>query len=142
MYNLTILLSLLCVFLDHSDCAVAKKILINQRSSLVTLHILPLVPSLLANNVINMDEKRKIEMKEKNELEGMSYFLNQVILPSLHENKMDKYKGFLATMAKHDDSLYQEIAKRLGKLLCSSGRQYHMFVCRVHPLLICIVQIY
>ena len=81
-------------------------------------------------------------MKEKNELEGMSYFLNQVILPSLHENKMDKYKGFLVTMAKHDDSLYQEIAKRLGKLLCSSGRQYHMFVCRVHPLLICIVQIY
>ncbi|XP_065905030.1 uncharacterized protein [Dysidea avara] len=98
---------------DHSDCAVAKKIIINQRSSLVTLHILPLVPSLLANNVINMDEKRKIEMKEKDELERMSYFLNQVILPSLQENKMDKYKGFLVTMAKHDDSLYQEIARKL-----------------------------
>lgn len=66
-----------------------------------------------------MAEKMKIELKQRNELEGMSYFLDEVILPSLQDNRMDKYKGFLTAMAEHDDTLYQVIARRLGKLLCN-----------------------
>jgi len=62
-----------------------------------------------------MEEKKKIELKQKNELDGMNYFLSEIIIPSLQLKTRDKYKGFLITMEEHDDALLKIIAKRLGK---------------------------
>jgi len=82
---------------------------------LVTLPIISLLPSLVANDVITMEEKKRIELKQKNELDGMNYFLSEIIIPSLQLKTTYKYKGFLVTMEEHDDTLLNTIAKKLGR---------------------------
>ena len=76
-----------------------------------------------------MDEKKKIERKEQNDLDGMNYFLTEVIDRSLLNKVKDKYKGFLLTMEQHDDSLLRTIAERLGKRSTLHSNRCIIYTC-------------
>jgi len=99
------------------DCDAARKTVQKEFKNLVILPILSLLPLLVTNNAITMEEKHIIELKEKNELKGMNYFLCNVIITSLQLNVTEKYKGYLLSMEQHDNSLFNMMAQRLGKCI-------------------------
>ena len=81
---------------------------------MIRLPILTLVPLLLSNEVITLDDKFIIETKEERDLKGMDYFLTGIILPSLKLKVKSKYCGFLLAMEKHEDQLFKVTVRKLG----------------------------
>lgn len=61
-----------------------------------------------------MEDKKQIENRQKNELNGMAHFLDSIIIKSLDLEVSTKYKGFVESMEEHEDLLFHEIAKILG----------------------------
>jgi len=82
---------------------------------LTQLSISSLLPHLIANNVITVDEKKVIEMKERNELKGMDHFLTDVIIKSLKFDIKEIYKRFLLSMEQHGGEDFKRMAEKLGK---------------------------
>ena len=99
------------------DCGAARRAVQKEFKNLVILLILSLLPLLVTNNVVTMQQKREIEQKEQTELKGMDYFLTNVIITSLQLNVTEKYKGYLLSMEQHDNSLFNMMAQRLGKCI-------------------------
>ena len=97
------------------DCGAARRAVQKEFKNLVILLILSLLPLLVTNNVVTMQQKREIEQKEQTELKGMDYFLTNVIITSLQLNVTEKYKGYLLSMEQHDNALFNMMAQRLGK---------------------------
>ena len=56
-----------------------------------------------------------IEHKQERELNGMDYFLTEVIMTSLKLKVKDKYKGFLLSMEQHENLLFKIAAQHLGR---------------------------
>ena len=62
-----------------------------------------------------MEDKKKIENRQKLELDGMAHFLDNIILLSLDMKVGIKYKNFLVCMEEHDNSVFHVMVERLGK---------------------------
>jgi len=104
----------LCQYLATFDHATAAEILRSHYDEVCKLPIKLLLPKLFAKKVVTLEQKKAIENKEKNDLEGMTMLLDDVILPSLKIKFGKKYKGFLEAMEENDDQTLKEMAKRLG----------------------------
>ena len=105
---------LICVFSDTFDHAIATEVIISHYDEVCKLPIKLLLPKLFAKKVVTLEQKKIIANKEKNDLEGMTAFLDDIILPSLEAKFSEKYKGFLEAMEENDDQTLKEMAKRLG----------------------------
>ena len=71
--------------------------------------------SLFAYRVVTFSEKQEIEHAEQQERKGMEWFLDNVILSSLQQGVIIKYKRFIEIMEKHDDTIIRKKAAELGK---------------------------
>ena len=71
--------------------------------------------SLFAYRVVTFSEKQEIEHAEQQERKGMEWFLDNVILSSLQQGVIIKYKRFIEIMEKHDDAILRKKAAELGK---------------------------
>lgn len=50
----------------------------------------------------------------KSDRERMEYIIDRIIIPSLENKHIKKFKGLLETMEKSDDSLLTDMAKKLS----------------------------
>ena len=66
--------------------------------------------SLFAKGVITLQEKRTIYAKN----DKMSYLLDNIILPSLKANAIQKFELFLEVMKGSEDITTRNVACRLG----------------------------
>ena len=74
-----------------------------------------MLSALFANRVITFTEKKRIDHAQKQSMEGMEWFLDNVIIPSLEEGISEKFMGLIEVMEEHDDPLLNRMAKILGK---------------------------
>ena len=70
---------------------------------------------LFTNKVVTFKEKQIIEHAQGKNMEGMKWFLDNVIIASLELGVITKYNGFIEVMEEHDDPLFREMAGRLSK---------------------------
>ncbi|XP_065904983.1 uncharacterized protein [Dysidea avara] len=95
------------------DPVAAKKKLFSQYDHFVALRIDPMLSALFTNEVITFKEKQSIEHAQKQSMEGMKWFLDNVIIASLEQGMSEKFKGFIEVMENHDDPLLNKMAGRL-----------------------------
>jgi len=73
------------------------------------------------------------EHREKNDLEGMKYILDEVIYFSLGQNVSEKYKNFIKAMEENDDGMLQDMARTLGMYHTRiSNTNSHMYGTKQH----------
>ena len=72
-----------------------------------------MLDELFAKKVITLNEKKKIGTFPL-EKQKMVCLLDDIILPSLNNNVIEKFEGLLEVMEKSDDSVLTDMAKRLG----------------------------
>jgi len=87
----------------------------SQYDSLCNLKVYSMLRSLFAYRVVTFSEKQEIEHAEQQERKGMEWFLDNVILSSLQQGVIIKYKRFIEIMEKHDDTIIRKKAAELGK---------------------------
>ena len=95
----------------YVDCRNAKKKIMRNYSKLTKLPIDLILDNLFAKKVITYKEKKTVQLKSKIRME---YFLDRIILPSLTNNIIAKFKGFLEVMEESDDLSLIDLAKKLG----------------------------
>lgn len=80
---------------------------------LTNLRIDSMLNHLYAKKVITEREKEMIETSRLKS-DKMTYFIDNVIIPSLENNFTVKFKGFLEVMKGSDDLLVIDMAEKLG----------------------------
>jgi len=85
----------------------------NNYSKLKRLPIDSMVDELYSKGVIILEEKEMIGTFRLRSRK-MVYFLDTIIIPSLHNNCTIKFKRFLEVMEESDDLLVNAMAKTLG----------------------------
>ena len=105
---------------DTFDYAAAKYKLTKHYDTMCKLRdhdliLKTLLPILFAKQVVTEDQRKIIEHRQKQDLDGMKVIIDDVIMPSLGQNMKDKYKGFLVAMEESDDKIFKDIPKKLGK---------------------------
>ena len=108
VFNLCIIL--LLVRSHGSD--VAKKVQ-EKYVELKNLSISSILDKLFANNVITLEEMTRIRALTL-ETEKMGDFLDKIILPSLANNVLVKFEGFLRAMRESEDLTLNDMARKLG----------------------------
>ena len=98
----------------YGSCPMALVKIAQHYDQLVYLSITNLLPKLISKEVITLDEKRIINIKQL-ETEKMTYILDDVIIPSLKLNFGNKYNGFVASLKESRDIAAMKVAERLGK---------------------------
>ena len=81
---------------------------------LIILPINSMLSKLYSKGIITQEEKQQIQAKDV-EIDGMQYFLDHIIIPSLEVNVNIKFRGFLKVMKKSGDSTLISMAAKLGK---------------------------
>ncbi|XP_065905825.1 uncharacterized protein [Dysidea avara] len=95
------------------DPVATKETLISQYDSLAALRIDSMLDTLFAKRVVTVKEKQNIEHAQKQNMEGMKWFLDNVIIASLDQGMSEKFKGFIEVMENHDDPLLRKKAEDL-----------------------------
>ena len=104
-----------CVFsIDNFDCSTAKVNLQKNYNKLTILPINSMLGNLYSKGIITQEEKQRIQAKDI-EIDGMQYFLDHVIIPSLKVNVDMKFRGFLEVMKESGDSTLISMTAKLGK---------------------------
>jgi len=71
---------------------------------------------------------RRVEKRIKLDGKGMKYFIDNVILPTLG-NMREKYRGFLETLEESNEECFQQMAKKLGKYVCTNKIRVNCDIC-------------
>ena len=89
-----------------------KKIRANY-AELANLPINSILGNLYTKKVITMQEKKYIGTLGL-ETKKMEHLLDNIIIPSLNNKLPVKFEGFLEVMKKSEDSIFTNMAKKLG----------------------------
>jgi len=96
----------------YGSCQMALAKVAQQYDQLVYLPVNNLLPKLISNKVITLDEKKTIDIKVL-EKDKMMYILDHVIVPSLQLNFGNKYNSFVTSLKESKETV--AVAERLGK---------------------------
>ena len=99
---------------DSVDCSVALKNLRGQFEQFCRLPIKSILGKLYAKEVVTLDEKKNIDLRESNKGDGMTALV-ELVLRSLEQDVPDKYLGFRETLEESDDILLRKMALKLSK---------------------------
>ena len=76
-----------------------------------------MLPQLYSNEVITLEQKKKIAVKEL-EIDGMLYFLDEVLIMSLELDMTEIYNKFIKVLEDSDDLIQRGMAKEIGEGGC------------------------
>ena len=102
------------VQLSVGDCSDARKNIMRHRDELGKLPIDLIWDNLLAKKVITHKEKETTATLPL-QSDKIKYLLDSIIIPSLSNDKIEKFKGFLEVMKESCDPVMIDLAKKLGK---------------------------
>ena len=105
----------MCIFhIDNFDCSTTKVNIQKNYDELTVLPINSLLSKLYSKGIITLEEKQRIQAHPV-EIDGMQYFLDRIIIPSLKVNVDKKFRGFLEVMKESGDYTLISMAAKLGK---------------------------
>ena len=105
--------SYVCYHLASFNCSTAKDNIKANYDKMTKLPIELILERLLTKEIITPEEKEKIDSKPASR-DKMIYFLESVITPSLSNDVIIKFKGFLEVLEESGDSTMIDLAKQLG----------------------------
>ena len=94
-------------------CSKVNKIIREKYVELTRLPTESMLGDLFAKEVITLQEKGIIQSLTLNR-QKMEYLLDNIIIPSLNNSIVEKFKGFLEVMEKSNDLILTEMSKKLG----------------------------
>ncbi|XP_065907282.1 ankyrin repeat and protein kinase domain-containing protein 1-like [Dysidea avara] len=95
------------------DCAKTAQKLKDIYDKLTKLPINSMLPQLFSKKAITEEQKRKIKA-EKEETDGMQYFLDKVLIFSLELDVTEIYCSFVEILENSDDLIQHAMAKKIG----------------------------
>ena len=72
-----------------------------------------ILPGLFGKSVITLKDKQTIDAMKLNP-EKMKHLIDNIILPRLEANIINKFKEFLEILERSDDIMIKDIAKQIG----------------------------
>ena len=104
-------MTFVCSLLDY--CSAALEIVQSNYVELTHLPIDSMLPWLFVQNVITQSHSEMIQTFPLS-AQRMEYILDNIIIPSLHNNVIVKFQAFLEVMKQSDDSCFIDLARKLG----------------------------
>ena len=99
---------------DNFDCSTAQVNIQKNYNELTVLPINSMLGKLYSKGIVTQEEKQRIQAKDI-EIDGMQYFLDRIIIPSLEVNVDVKFRGSLKVKKKSGDFTLISMAAKLGK---------------------------
>ena len=98
----------------YGTCSTAYDKIKEQYKVLANCPVNILLPSLYSEDVITLDDKKRMESKPV-EKDRMMYLLDDVLIRSLNMGFGKKYNGFLTALEESDDSSLIDLTRELGE---------------------------